>query len=90
MLGSIMLSILSSRDIRLAYLSLLFWGGKGGAGRQKKEIRAGVPCGGPGGCFAHLETARPGCEAALPLRDDSKETETASTPSFVIAGSKIL
>ena len=39
---------------------------------------------------ANLATARPGWEAALPLREDSKETETASTPSFVIAGSKIL
>ena len=35
-------------------------------------------------------TARPGWEAALPRREDSKETETASTPSFVTAGSKIL
>ena len=42
------------------------------------------------GGLAHLATARPGWEAALPLREDSKETETASTPSFVIAGSKIL
>ena len=82
MLGSIMLPILSNRDIRLAYLSLLFWGGEGGRGGKKKKSGRG--------CLAHLETARPGCEAALPLRDDSKETETASTPSFVIAGSKIL
>merc|ERR1712130_205384 len=39
---------------------------------------------------SNLATARPGCEAALPLRDDSTETETASIPSFVIAGSNIL
>ena len=53
-----------------------------------------------GELVANLATARPGWDlgdppgweqpALLPLRDDSKETDTASTPSFVTAGSKIL
>ena len=37
MLGSIMLPILSSRDIRLAYLSLLFWGGEGGEAKKRNQ-----------------------------------------------------